>query len=124
MSQLMDYHVRGRSTNGVLRMPVDGVAWHKIKEKWLIFKDEPRNARISFALDGANPYGNQSTQWSTCPVIAINNNLPPWLSTKKEDAMLTLIIPSYTLWKFLILSRHGNSKKYHRANEKLKLMPL
>lgn len=124
MSQLMDYHVRGRSTDGVMRMPADGVAWRKIEEKWPIFKDEPRNARISLALDGVNPYGNQSTQWSTCPVIAINNNLPPWLSTRKEHAMLTLIIPGYTLWKFLILSLHGNSNKFHGANDKLKLMSL
>ena len=87
-----------------MRMPADGFVWHKIEEKWPIFKDGPCNARISLALDGVNPYGNQSTQWSTCPVIAINNNIPPWLSTKKEHTMLTLIIPGYNLSKYIILS--------------------
>ena len=57
----MDYHVRGRSTDGVMRMLADGVVWHNIEEKWPMFKDEPRNERISLALDGVNPYGTQTT---------------------------------------------------------------
>ena len=56
MSELMDYHVRGRSTDGVMRMPTDAVVWRKIEEKWPMFKYEPRNARISLALDGVNSY--------------------------------------------------------------------
>ena len=99
----MDYHVRGRSTDGVMRMLADGVVWHNIEEKWPMFKDEPRNARISLALDGVNPYRTQTTQWFTCPVIAINNNIPPWLSTKKEHTMLTLIIPGNKLGASIIL---------------------
>ena len=60
-----------------------------------MLKDEPCNARISLALDGVNPYGNQSSKWSTCLVIYIKKNIRPWFSTKKEHAMLTLIIPGY-----------------------------
>ena len=57
----MDYQVRLRRTDGVMRMPTNGVAWCKIEEKWPIFKDEPRNTRLSLALDGVNPYGTQTT---------------------------------------------------------------
>ena len=106
----MDYHVRGRRKYGVMRMPTNAVVWRKIEEKWPMFKDEPRNARKSLALDGVNPYGNQSSKWSTCPVIAINKNIPPWFSTKKEHAMLTLIIPGHNLWKCIVLSPYGNGK--------------
>ena len=98
----MDYDVRGRSTYGVMRMPTDAMVWRKIEEKWPMFKDEPRNARISLALDDVNSYGTKTIKWSTCPVIAINNNTPPWFSTKKEHTMLTLIIQGNTLATSLI----------------------
>ena len=42
----MDYHVRGRRTDGVMRMPADALVCHNIEEKWPMFKDELRNARI------------------------------------------------------------------------------
>ena len=83
MSELMDYHVRGRSTDGVMMMPTDAVVWHKI-EKWPMFKDEPRNARISLALDGVNPYGNQSSKWFTCPVISIKTTYPHGCQQKRN----------------------------------------
>ena len=59
MPKLMDYHVSRRITDGVMRMPADALVWRNIEEKWPMFKDEIRNARISLTLDGVNPYGNQ-----------------------------------------------------------------
>ena len=38
MSEIMDYHVRGRSIDGVMQSPSDGVVWCKIEEKWEMFK--------------------------------------------------------------------------------------
>jgi hypothetical protein len=38
-------------------MPVDGFSLNCIEEKWLIFKEEPRNVRLLFAVDGVNPFG-------------------------------------------------------------------
>ena len=67
--------------------------WKEIKEKWPHLKNEPRNARISLAMDGVNPFGDFRTTYSVWPVLIINNNLPPWMAMKKEHAMLTLIIP-------------------------------
>ena len=37
-------------------MPADGFALKNIEEKWAIFKDEPRNVRLSLATDGFNPF--------------------------------------------------------------------
>ena len=48
----MDYHAKNRSEDGVLRMPADGSALKNIEEKWSIFKDEPRNVRISLETHG------------------------------------------------------------------------
>ena len=53
----MDYHAKNRSEDGVLRMPVDCSALKNIKEKWPIFKDEPRNVRLSLVANGFNPFG-------------------------------------------------------------------
>ena len=53
----MDYHSRNKSGNGVIKMPPDGFAFRNIEEKWLVFKEEPYNVRISLAIDGVNPVG-------------------------------------------------------------------
>jgi hypothetical protein len=56
IAQFMDYHARNRSEDGVLRMPTDGFAFREIEEKWVDFKDEPRNVRLSLATDDVNPF--------------------------------------------------------------------
>jgi hypothetical protein len=38
-------------------MSVDGFAFREIEEKWGDFKDEPRNVRLSLAVDGVDPFG-------------------------------------------------------------------
>jgi hypothetical protein len=89
----MDYHACNRSGDGVLRMPVDGYAFKEIEEKWSIFKDEPRNVRLSLAADGVNPFGELRSIYSMWPIFVINNNIPPWMSIKREHIMLTMIVP-------------------------------
>ena len=48
--------------------------------------------RFGLATDGVNPFGVQSTSWSTWPVIIVNYNIPPWLSIKKGHLILALIV--------------------------------
>ena len=45
-------------------------------------------------MDGVNPYSLQNTNYYVWPVVVINNNIPPWLSVKKEHLMLSLIVTS------------------------------
>jgi hypothetical protein len=93
IAQFMDYHARNRSGDGVLRMPADGYAFKEIEEKWPVFKDEPRNVRLSLAVDGVNPFGELRSIYSVWPIFVINNNIPPWMSIKREHIMLTMIVP-------------------------------
>ena len=90
----MDYHAKNRSEDGVLRIPADGYALNNIKEKWPILKDEPRNVRFSLGVDGFNPFRELRSTYSVWLVFFINNNLSPWMSIKRENTMLAMIIPS------------------------------
>jgi hypothetical protein len=88
----MDYHARNRSEDNVLRIPADGSLYKNIKERWPIFKEEPHNVRISLAADGVNPFGELRSIYSAWLVFVINNNLPPWISIKREHTMLAMIV--------------------------------
>jgi hypothetical protein len=88
----MDFHAKNRSRDDVLRMPVDGSALKYIEEKWPIFKEEPHNVRLSLAVDGVNPFGELHSTYSVWHVFVINNNLPPWMSIKREHTMLAMIV--------------------------------
>ena len=93
----MDYHACNKSGDGVLRIPVDGSAFRKIEEKWADFKDERRNVRISLVVNDVNPFGELRSIYSVWPIFVINNNIPPWMSIKREHIMLTMIIPGIYL---------------------------
>ena len=47
---------------------------------------------LALAFDGVNPFGLQSTKWSTWPIVLVNYNIPPWLSIKKGYLILSLLI--------------------------------
>ena len=89
----MDFHAKNRSLDDVLRIPTDRSTFRCIKEKRPIFK-EPRNVKLSLAADGVNPFGELRSTYSAWPVFVINNNLPPWMSIKREHTMLAMILPS------------------------------
>jgi hypothetical protein len=93
----MDYHARNKSGDGVLRMPANGSSFREIEEKWAYFKDEPRNVRISLVADGVNPFREIRSIYSVWPIFLINNNIPPWISIKREHIMLTMIVPGICL---------------------------
>ena len=77
-------------------MPADGSAFRCIEEKWSIFKEEPCNVKLSLAADGVNPFGELRSTYSVRPVFVINNNLPPWMTIKREHTMLAMIVPGMT----------------------------
>ena len=93
----MDYHARNISEDGFLRMHVDGYAFSEIEGKWAYFKDEPRNVRLSLVDDGVNPFREIRSIYSVWPIFVINNNIPPWMSIKREHIMLTMIFPGICL---------------------------
>ena len=88
----MDYHARNRSQDDVIRMPTDGTDFRDIEEKWPHFKEEPRNLRIYLAAEGVDPFAQMKSIYMVWPIFVINNNIPPWLSIKRENIMLSMII--------------------------------
>ena len=78
-------------------MPANGYTFSEIKEKWPVFKDEPRNVRLSLAADGVNPFGEIRYIYSAWPIFVINNNIPPWMSIKRKHIMFTMIVPGICL---------------------------
>jgi hypothetical protein len=93
----MDYHAQHKNEDCVLRMPSYGSAFRNIEERWPIFKEEPRNVRLSLAVDGVNPFGELRYIYSLWPIFVRNNNLPPWMSIKREHTMLAMIVPGIFL---------------------------
>ena len=88
----MYYHAENRSQYDVIRMPIDGSAFRDMEEKWPHFKEEPCNLRIYLAADGVNPFAEMRFVYTVWPTFVINNNIPPWLSIKREHIMLSIIV--------------------------------
>ena len=94
ISELMVWHSKNRSTDGMIRHPCDSRAWHHVHESVdSTFGHDPRNVHMGLATDGVNPFKLQRSTWSTWPVMLLNYNIPPWLTTKKFFIMLVLLIP-------------------------------
>ena len=91
----MDYHAKKRSQDDVIRIPADGPAFRDMEEKWSHFKEEPHNLSISLVEDGVNPFAQMKSIYMVWPIFVINNNIPPWLSIKKEHIMFSMIITSF-----------------------------
>lgn len=92
-AELITWHARSRSSDGIMRVPADSPAWQHIESMWPIFKEDPRHLRLGLGSDGVNPFGMRSTSWSTWPVVVINYNIPPWKCTKKGYVLLSLLVP-------------------------------
>ena len=56
ISQFMDYYATKIIQNYIILMLTDGSTVRDMEKKWPHFKEEPRNLRISFAVDGVNPF--------------------------------------------------------------------
>lgn len=93
LAGLMEWHSQNRSVDGIWRIPADCEAFQHIDRTWPDFSMEPRNLKCGIALDGINPFGMQSSNWSTWPIVLINYNIPPYIAIRKEHLMLTLLVP-------------------------------
>ena len=93
----MDYHAKNRSEDGVLRMPADGSALKNIKEIGqflnmnLVMLEFHWRLMVSIHLERFVLL----TQFGI--FFVINNNLPPYMSIKREHTLLAMIIPGIFL---------------------------
>ena len=74
-------------------MTTNGTAFTNIEERWPKFKEQPHNFNLSLVADSANPFGELRSIYLVWPIFVINNNVPPWMSIKREHIMLTMIVP-------------------------------
>lgn len=90
-------HVEHHSTNGILRLVANCVAWKHTDNCLLESKEEPRNlhlgGHLGLALDGIYPFGIHFTTWTTWLVVIVNYNIAPWMTIKKGCLMLIILIP-------------------------------
>ena len=93
MAEDLRWHFSNKSNDGKMRHPVDSVTWNVVDEKWESFATDPRNLRLGLATDGFNPFLTLSSKYSCWPVMLVTYNLSPMLCMKKENIMLTLLIP-------------------------------
>ena len=64
-----------------------------MNDKYPSFAAEERNLRLGLSTDGFNPFNMKNTKYNCWPVLLVNYNLPPDLCMKKENIMLSLLIP-------------------------------
>ncbi|GKE29179.1 hypothetical protein Tco_1444563 [Tanacetum coccineum] len=89
----MRWHNMGRTMDGKLRHPADGLAWKGFDARYLKFAFDPYSVRLGLASDGFNPFCTMSTSYSMWPVVLIPYNLPPWICMKQQSLILSSIIP-------------------------------
>ncbi|XP_048596310.1 uncharacterized protein LOC125578066 [Brassica napus] len=93
MAKNLRWHFSNKSSDGKLRHPVDSVTWDQMNAKYPAFAAEERNLRLGLSTDGFNPFNMKNSMYSCWPVLVVNYNLPPDLYMKKENIMLSLLIP-------------------------------
>ncbi|KAK5834545.1 hypothetical protein PVK06_018427 [Gossypium arboreum] len=93
IAESMTWHNDQRTDDGLLRHPVDSLAWKSFDSKFSSFASDPRNVRLGLAADGFNPFKIMSTSYSTWPVVLVPYNLPPWICMKQSSFILSMIIP-------------------------------
>lgn len=92
-AELQTWWHRNRSVDGAVRAACDSEQWKRADAFDQSFASEHRNIRLGLATDGLNPFSIKRSTWSTWPVLLLNYNIPPWLTTKKHFEMLALVIP-------------------------------
>lgn len=95
LAEMMVWHSKHRSQDGVMRLTVDSPAHKWVEERWGDFKTDPRNVRLGLASDGISPHslGGKGRPTLVWPVVVMNYNIPPWMSMKKGHLLMSLIIP-------------------------------
>ncbi|KAG7552219.1 Transposase-associated domain [Arabidopsis thaliana x Arabidopsis arenosa] len=87
------WHFSNKSSDGKMRHPVDYVTWEQVNAKYPEFAAEERNIRLGLSTNGFNLFNMKNSWYSCWPVLLVNYNMAPDLCMKKENMMLTLLIP-------------------------------
>ncbi len=83
MLELMLWHSKNSSPDGLVRFPFDSNAWEHVHGKYPTFVTNPRNVHLTLSTNGVNPFKFTRSIWSTWLVMLLNYNIPLWLITKR-----------------------------------------
>jgi hypothetical protein len=78
-------------------MFVDGSTFSNIEEKRPLFKEKACNIRLALEANDVNPFSEIRSIYSVWHVFIISNNIPPWMSIKRDHILLEMIIPRICL---------------------------
>jgi hypothetical protein len=92
LSQLILWHSQNYSLDGMVRHPCDSKVWKHVHDLYPNFVVEPRNVHLTLLIDGVNPFKLSCSIWSPWPILLLNYNIPPWLTTKKFFILRSLLI--------------------------------
>lgn len=95
LTKIMDWQAKKKSRDKIMRIPANCGGFKCVEDKWTMFINEPHNIKMGISLDGVNPLSIQNTQYSVCPVIVINYNIPPYMSIgehRQHDIVLVLFV--------------------------------
>ena len=93
LAELNKWHANQKKKGSNVDCVPESKAWKHIDSLDVNFTAEMRNICFGMALDGVNPFGNQSFSHSTWPVLLVNYNLFEWLVTRPFFIMFALLIP-------------------------------
>lgn len=93
IASLMTWHSENMSNDGKMRGPFDSPQWDHVRTQHAEFESEKRNLHLGICADGINPHSQKRSTHSVTPVMLLNYNIPPWLTSKKFFIMLSLLIP-------------------------------
>jgi hypothetical protein len=91
-AKLLRWNKEDRKVDNMLRHPADRSQWRSIDREFSKFEEEARNLRFPLSTNGMNPFGEQSSNLSTWPIILCIYNLPPWLCMKWKFIMMPMLI--------------------------------
>ncbi len=77
-------------------------AWKHIQQKFPNFVIDPQNVHLGLVANAINPFKLTRSTRSTLPVMLLNYDLPPWLTSNFFFILLTLLI----LGKESVTSNH------------------
>ena len=93
LAALMTWHSDNVSNYGAMRGAYDAPQWEHVRREHVAFEEDSRNLHLGMCADGVNPYSQQRSTHSMCPIMLLNYNVPPWLTIKNFFMMLSLLIP-------------------------------
>ena len=80
--------------DGVMKHVSDSAQWKWISSRFREeFGYDDRNVRMALVTDGFNPNSDKRGTYSIWPILLMNYNIAPWLTTKNYFIMLAVLIP-------------------------------